>query len=114
MAKGNVVSKAQIVKYVKEAFDPEDIDRVWSFLGRKFHFNIPAWKQEFNESIDQTIRHKSVQVQFMEFGKRRIEPLLNDILCRRHYPTWIYLLSHILRDKIDTLRNRNQRFGNRF
>lgn len=114
MAKGNVVNKAQIVKYVKEAFDPEDIDRVWSFLGRQFHFNIPAWKQEFNESIDHTIRHKSVQIQFMEFGKRRIEPLLNDILCRHHYPTWITLLSHILSEKIDTLRNRNQRFNNRF
>lgn len=114
MAKGNVVSKAEIVKYVKEAFDPEDIERVWTFLGRKFHFNIPAWKDEFNQSLDLTIRHKSVPVQFMEFGKRKIEPLLNDILCRRNYPTWIILLSYILRDKIDTIQNRNWQFKNRY
>lgn len=114
MAKENIVSKAQVVKYVKDAFDPEDIERVWSFLGNKFHFNVPAWKKEFNQTLDLSIRHKSIQVQFMEFGKRRIEPLLNDILCRHNFPTWITMLSHILRDKIEILKSRNQRFRNRY
>ena len=108
------MGKATIVKYVKEAFDADDIEKVWLYLGNKFHFNIPAWKEEFNRSLDITVRHKSIQDQFMEFGKKRIEPVLNDVLFSHYNPTWIILLSDILKDKIDVLRSRDKKFENRF
>ena len=114
MARANIVSKAIIVKYVKEAFDSDDIDKVWTYLGRKFNFNVPAWKKDFESSLLISKSEKSVQVQFMEFGKRRIEPILNDVLCRKASPTWINLLAFLLEDKIRELQNRDRYYRDRF
>jgi hypothetical protein len=114
MATGNIVSKAEIVKYVKEAFDSDDIEKVWAYLGKKFGFNIPAWKEDFMNSLTISKSEKSVQVQFMEFGKRRIEPILNDVLCRKAFPTWINLLAYLLEEKIRALQQRDRYYKNRF
>ena len=114
MAKANIVSKAAIVKYVKEAFDRDNIERVWAYLGKKFGFNIPAWKKDFEDSLLVSRRDKSVQVQFMEFGKRRIEPVLNDILCRKSFPTWINLLAFLLNEKINALHERDRYYKGRY
>jgi hypothetical protein len=114
MAKPNIVSKAAIVKYVKEAFDREDIERVWEYLGKKFGFNVPAWKIDFENSFLDSRRDGSIQDQFMEFGKKKIEPVLNDVLCRKDFPTWIKLLGFLLQDKINTLQNRDRSFKNRY
>ncbi len=114
MARQNVVSKAIIVKYVRDAFDVDDIEKVWQYLGHKFGFNIPAWKTEFENVFLQTKRNKSVQEQFMEFGKIKIEPILNDILYRKHYPTWIHLLAFLLQDKIIALQQRDRYFKDRY
>ena len=114
MAKANIVSKAVIVKYVKEALDTEDIERVWRYLGQTFNFNVSAWKKDFENSISISKSEKTVQVQFMEFGKRRIEPLLNDVLCRKAFPTWINLLAYLLEDKIQALQHRDQHYKDRF
>lgn len=114
MAKPNLVSKALIVKYVKEAFDREDIENVWDYLGKKFGFNIPAWKKDFEDSVLISKRDRSVQVQFMEFGKRKIEPILNDVLCRNASPTWINLLAFLLESKIRVLQDRDRLFKDRY
>lgn len=114
MSKSNLVSKAIVVKYVKESFDREDIDKVWSYLGKKFGFNVPAWKKDFESFFLLSKRDKSIQDQFMEFGKKRIEPILNDILYRRRYPTWIALLSFLLKDKIEVLKIRDRYFKGRY
>ena len=114
MAKANVISKAVIVKYVKEAFDTDDIEKVWAYLGQKFNFNVPAWKKDFENSLSISKSEKTVQVQFMEFGKRRIEPLRNDVLCRKAVPTWINLLAYLLEDKIQALQHRDQFYKDRF
>ncbi len=114
MATGNIVSKAEIVKYVKEAFDSNDIEKVWAYLGKKFGFNIPAWKKDFENSLVSSSRDKSVQVQFMEFGKRRIEPILNDVLCRKNFPTWINLLAFLLEDKVRALQERDRSYKDRY
>jgi hypothetical protein len=114
MAKPNIVSKAEIVRYVKEAFDSKDIDKVWEYLGKKFGFNVPEWKTDFKNSFLTSKRDKSVQDQFMEFGKKKIEPILNDVLCRKGVPTWINLLGFLLQDKINTLQNRDRSFKKRY
>ena len=114
MPGSNLVSKAEEVKYVKEAFDKEDIDRVWNYLGTKFGFNVPGWRKEFEESFSVCKRDKSIQDQFMEFGKIKIEPILNDILYRKKYPTWISLLAFLLRDKITELQKRDLSFKERY
>ncbi len=89
------------IKNVKDAMDVKDIDKVWAYLGKKFGFNVRGWKNEFNDYFNPYDRDKSIQTQFMEFGKQKIEPILNDILCRDKYPTWIYLLAYLLKDKIE-------------
>lgn len=114
MAKPNTVSKAAIVKYVKEAFDREDIEKVWVYLGKKFGFNVPAWKKDFEDSVLVSRRDRSVQDQFLEFGKRKIEPILNDVLCRKAFPTWIHLLGFLLQDKVNALQNRDRSFKKRY
>jgi hypothetical protein len=114
MAKPNIVSKAEVVKYVREAFDSQDIEKVWEYLGKKFGFNIPAWKTDFINSFLTSKRDKSVQDQFMEFGKKKIEPILNDVLCRKQVPTWINLLSFLLQDRINALQNRDRSLKKRY
>jgi hypothetical protein len=114
MSNPNIVSKAVVVRYIKEAFERDDIEKVWTYLGKKFGFNIPAWKKDFENSFLVSKRDRSIQDQFMEFGKKRIEPLLNDVLCRKALPTWINLLAFLLRDKIDALQKREQAFKKRY
>lgn len=114
MAKDNIVSKAEIVKYVKEAFDPSDIEKVWAYLGKKFGFNVPAWKKDFENSLIVSRRDRTIQIQFMEFGKRRIEPILNDVLCRKNFPTWINLLAFLLEDKVRDLMQRDRSYKSRY
>jgi hypothetical protein len=109
-----LVSKAIVVKYVKEVIGPKDIEKVWTYLGTKFGFNVPAWKKEFEGVLLLSRRDRSFEDQFMEFGKKQIEPILNDILLRRNYPTWINLLAFILKDKIEAQRNRDRYYDNRY
>ena len=104
----------QSVQYIKEALDKEDIERVWDYLGKTFGFNLRKWKEEFNASIKPLPRDTSVEEAFIIFGKQRIEPLLNEILRRKQRPTWIALLTFLLRDKISARQKRNEKYKERF
>ena len=104
----------QSVAYIKEVFDPEDIEKVWTYLKTTFSFNTKAWKEDFNTERSRYPRNTSVQEAFMIFGKQRIEPLLNEILRRKRYPTWIGLLSFVLKDKIDKRKKRDAFYKNRY
>ena len=35
------------VQYIRDVFEVADIDKVWNELERRFHFNVKAWKKEF-------------------------------------------------------------------
>ena len=35
------------VQYIRDVFEVTDIDKVWDELERRFHFNVKAWKKEF-------------------------------------------------------------------
>lgn len=92
--------------YIREVLTTEDFDKVWNLLEDKFSMNIVAWKELFAKAERTRGRFTSREEAFMIFGKQKIEPLLNDLLCRRRVPTWIYLLRYVLRDK---LRSRDMR-----
>jgi hypothetical protein len=104
----------QAVQYITSNFDEADIDRVWSYLGKKFGFNTPAWKKEFEQSVTPLPRNTSRQEAFILFGKERIEPLLNVILKRHRYPTWIRLLTFVLKDKIEVNRKLDMFYRGRY
>lgn len=89
------------VEYIRDVFEIEDIEKVWQVLNQKFHFNIKDWKAEFETESYIIPRFKTKQELFMEFGKKKIEPLLNVILKRHRYPTWINLLTYVLSEKIE-------------
>lgn len=102
------------VQYIREVFEVEDIDRVWNELGRRFHFNIKAWKREFEVVATNHNRFKDLQEVFLEYGKIKIEPLLNVILKRHKQPTWINLVSYVLKDKIERKKGQDEFYKDRY
>ena len=95
-------------------FDPEDIENVWTYLEKTFSFNIKSWKKEFDVERSRLPRNTTAQEAFMIFGKQQIEPVLNEILKRRKYPTWIGLLSFVLKEKIKKRKQRDAYYRNRY
>jgi hypothetical protein len=102
------------VQYIREVFEIEDIDQVWDELERRFHFNIAAWKTEFDLTVSNSERFKDPQEVFLEFGKIKIEPLLNVILKRHRQPTWINLISYVLKEKIEKRKRLDESYKDRY
>ena len=102
------------VQYIREVFDVEDIDKVWKELERRFHFNIKAWKKEFEVVASNHDRFKDLQDIFLEYGKMKIEPLLNIILKRQRYPTWINLVTYVLKEKIERKKGQDEFYKDRY
>ena len=92
------------VKLIRDVLEVEDIDRIWLYLHETFKMNIPPWKERFRRELEIAPRFVNHQEAFMLFGKKKIEPLLNDLLKRSRYPTWVKLVTYVLRDKIETRR----------
>jgi len=104
----------QAVQYISTNFEEEDIERVWQYLEKKFGFNIAEWKKEFQGTIAPLPRNTSRQEAFIQYGKLKIEPLLNLILKRHHYPTWIRLLTYVVKEKIDGSKARDRFYRGRY
>jgi RNA binding exosome subunit len=104
----------QSVEYVKAVFEAEDIEKVWKYLEMTFSFNIKSWKKEFEAERSHFPRNTTDQEAFMIFGKHQIEPVLNEILKRKKYPTWIGLLTFILKDKIEKRKQRDAYYKTRY
>ena len=102
------------VQYIREVFEVEDIDKVWTELGKRFHFNIKGWKNEFEMMSTNHDRLKDIQEVFLEYGKMKIEPLLNTILKRHRHPTWINLVTYVLKDKIEKRKRLDESFKDRY
>lgn len=99
--------------YIREVLTVDDFDKVWSVLEEKFSMNIEAWKEKFARDERTRGRFISREEAFLIFGKRKIEPLLNDLLCRKRVPTWIYLLRYVLQDKLAEREHRAKQYHNR-
>ena len=102
------------VQYIRDVFEVEDIDKVWDELERRFHFNIKAWKKEFEVAASNHDRFKDLQEVFLEFGKMRIEPVLNLILKRDRYPTWINLVTYVLKERIEKRKREDELYKDRY
>jgi hypothetical protein len=99
--------------YIREVLTTDDFDKVWRVLEEKFSMNIVAWKDSFAKMERTRGRFISREDAFLLFGKQKIEPLLNDLLCRKRVPTWIYLLRYVLREKLAEREARAQRYKDR-
>ena len=102
------------VQYIRDVFEVGDIDKVWNELERRFHFNVTAWKKEFELVLSNRDRFKDPQEVFLEYGKMKIEPLLNLILKRHRYPTWINLVTFVLKEKIEKRKELDQFYRGRY
>ena len=102
------------VQYIREVFEIEDIDKIWNELERRFHFNSKAWKREFETVAANHDRYKDLQEVFLEYGKMKIEPLLNIILKRHRQPTWINFVTFILKEKIEAKKRQDRFFKDRY
>ncbi|MEO5979939.1 MAG: hypothetical protein ABIS36_24490 [Chryseolinea sp.] len=101
-------------KYIRDILEAEDIEKVWQLLRNRFHFNIEGWKKAFETEVLRSGRFVSREEAFMIFGKKEIEPLLNVVLKRNLYPTWIRLLCYVLKDKLDEKMKRDDYYKNRY
>ena len=102
------------VQYIRDVFEETDIDKVWNELERRFHFNVKAWKKEFDVVLSNHDRFKDPQEVFLEYGKINIEPLLNTILKRNRYPTWINFVTYVLHEKIEKRKIVAKAYRNRY
>jgi hypothetical protein len=102
------------VQYIRDVFEVTDIDKVWNELERTFHFNVVAWKKEFDLVLTNHDRFKSPQEAFLEYGKMKIEPLLNIILKRHRHPTWINLVTYVLKGKIEKRKKLDEFYRGRY
>ena len=86
---------------VENSFEEAHIQKIWNVLEEKFSFNIKGWKEDFNKYLANQSREISERQAFIEFGLKKIQPLLNGILKRTDYhPTWINLMRWIIKNKI--------------
>ncbi len=82
-------------------FDEGDIERVWNYLEKVFHFNKKVWKPIFEERYIRSSRELTKMEIFVRFGRDNFEPSINVILGRAEgHPTWLKLIRYIVRDKI--------------
>ena len=102
------------VQYIRDVFEVKDIDKVWNELERRFHFNVRAWKKEFEVIASNSDRFKDLQEVFLAYGKMNIEPLLNIILKRHRHPTWINLVTYVLKDKIAERKKQDEFYKERY
>ncbi len=85
---------------VENSFEEVHIQKIWNVLEEKFSFNIKGWKEDFNKYLLNQSREISERQAFIEFGLKKIQPLLNGILKRTDYhPTWINLMRWVVKSK---------------
>lgn len=81
-------------------FEEMHIAWMWEELHERFGFPIKEWKKKFTEYLDKQPRETTVVGAFLRFGSDNIEPILNQVLCRREgYATWNNLCDYIVKKK---------------
>jgi hypothetical protein len=82
-------------------FQEYHITKVWNYLHDHFGFNIPKWKERFNDYKSKQRRREEDEIgYFNRFGNQHINPVLNEILGRSIlYPTFNALVEYIVTGK---------------
>lgn len=89
-------SPRYLVGRIKEEFQHAYIDHVWKELQERFGFPLKQWKKNFSEyhKNSRTVRPADA---FYTFGCQKINPVLNDLLCRpKYYPTFENLCAYVM------------------
>ena len=74
------------------------ITKIWELLEEKFCFNTKAWKKDFYEYFQKQPPRVSEREAFVDFGVKRIQPVLNKVLARKDFhPTWKNMLTYIVK-----------------
>ncbi len=82
---------------INRNFDYAHIKLVWQELHDRFGFNVEGWKEKFQEDLQKQKREVSELYYFFTFCNNHINPILNDILCRKRvHPTFNNLVKYIL------------------
>ena len=85
---------------VENSFEEIHIQKILNILEEKFSFNIKGWKEDFTKYLASQSRQISERQAFIEFGLKKIQPILNGILRRTDYhPTWINLMRWVVKNK---------------
>lgn len=81
---------------IREEFQLAYIDQVWKELQVRFGFPIKQWKKRF-ETYHKNSRITFVADAFYTFGSEKINPILNELLCRpKYYPTFQNLCQYVM------------------
>lgn len=81
-------------------FQEYHITKVWNYLHERFGFNIPKWKERFNDYKRKQRREDNEIGSFNRFGNQHINPVLNEILGRNVlHPTFNALVEFIVTGK---------------
>lgn len=78
-------------------FEEANIRLVWNELSTRFGFPLKEWKKRFSDYCNQE-RVKNEIEGFYKFGNSVINPVLNEILCRKKgYPTFHNLFEYVVK-----------------
>jgi len=109
---GSTLIKSKVIAFIPKClmkggenreteFEEMHIAWVWEELHERFGFPLKEWKKQFAEYLDKQPSGRSEVVgAFFRFGYECINPILNQILCRRPgYPSWNNLCDYIVKKK---------------
>ncbi len=89
-----------IPQNIIDRFETADIDAILAELQMRFGFAAKEWKKRFEQALDRKPRGTTNEEFFLIFGNRIINPLLNEILCRKPgHPTFQNLVDYVLDKK---------------
>ncbi|HNP07380.1 MAG TPA: hypothetical protein PKN99_07120 [Cyclobacteriaceae bacterium] len=95
---------------IQNQFEEAHIEKVWDELKTRFGFNVPEWKKKFEAGFIKQSREVSRVEYFLRFGNGSINPVLNDILCRRSlHPTFNKLVDYLLEKENKGNKKSNKR-----
>lgn len=94
------------VASVTDVIQVEDFDKVWEFLENKFGYSR-QWRVDWQQYIDEQAKRNPRThpvLDFLAFGCREINPLLNAAMCRNpYYATFSKMVFWLLRDRIESM-----------
>src|SRR5688572_14508787 len=89
---------------VTDVIEVNDFETIWTFIETKFGFS-QQWRTDWQQYIDeQALGNPDSHpvLDFLAFGCKNIDPLLNQVLCRnQYYATFSRMVFWLLRDRLE-------------
>lgn len=93
------------MSYSDDSLNEYHIKQVWEYLQERFGFDLKGWKKKFEEfrndpRVLRSGHENTIESHFSQFGNKHIDPVLNQILCRREgYETFNKMVRYIMTRK---------------